>query len=318
LKNIVAHVAVIGRIQLIPGILPVSLTPEMTLHVSHSFPPFIENSSPQIKVDTTDCTVFQVEFPEDLVVSLDETGVALKLLEQSLFSISEASIWMKANDVIGELTSYIRQVGVSDVKCFFAENGVDAIVYVSPIFSMDRVSAGLLSGFLPNLVVRNGPATTPVPEITKRVLSSLDLVNLGFYTESFINLFALVDDLTQEILKLGLEKIGLDKKAQKNFLRSIKEDRLGIYLGSLSKMCGWASLAEADKDLYDRIMTVNTARNNTMHGPLRLTSDLACRYLDVLMETIEWLRKNPFGYIIPEFPNSQLITPKFMKFSLPR
>ncbi|MFC5512892.1 hypothetical protein ACFPOU_17455 [Massilia jejuensis] len=316
MPHIVAHVAIIGRLQLMPGILPVTLGLANTLfHVSHAFQDFVQFPNSHIKVDTNDCILFTVEHVGTDEVDLKDASCAFDLLEKSLSAISEATLWLKANDTVGEITSYIRQFGTADVKCFAAENQVDVIGYVNPTFQLSRADAELMAGFLSNMVVSNGPAKNPVPAVTKRLMSSLDLINLGFHTEAFINLFSLIDDLTQEILKLGLKKSGLDEGEQKSLLRAIKEERLSIYLCTLAKVCGWQSLSEANKELYNRVKKVNTARNNIMHGSERLMPKQTLEHMDTLIELIEWLRTNPFGYSIPKFPNLKLIEPKF--FILP-
>lgn len=312
MQHIVAYVAIMGRLQLMPGILPVTLGPSKKLfHVSHSFQEFLEFPNSQIKVDTNDCIIFTVEHIGAGEIDLKDANCAFELLEKSLSAISEATLWFKANDSVGEITSYIRQFGVADVKCFAAENQVDVIGYVNPIFQLSRADAAIVAGFLSNMVVSNGPAKNPVPAITKRLMSSLDLINLGFYTEAFINLFALIDDLTQEILKLGLKKTGLDEGEPNSLLRAIKDDRLSMYLCTLAKVCGWQSLSEANKELYGRVKKVNKARNDIMHGSERLMPKQTLEYMDTLIELIEWLRTNPFGYVIPTFPNLKLIEPKF-------
>ena len=317
MQKIVACVAVIGRVQLLPGILPVALgSSDSILYISHSFVDFVIFPNSEIKVDTSDCILFKVENLDAVNMELINASQALDLMERSLSAISEAILWFKANDTVGDVTSHIRQIGIADVKCFAVENQIDIIGYVNPSFQLSRTDAALIASFMPNVVVSNGPAKNPVPTITKRIMSSFDLLNLGFHTESFINLFSLIDDLTQEILKAGLVKKGLSKDEQKTLLRAVKEDRLSVYLCNLAKLCGWQSIAEGNKDLYNRIKKVNTARNNIMHGSVRLMPRETEEHMNVLMELIEWLRTNPFGYVIPEFPNLKLIQPKFFKIPM--
>src|SRR5664279_2603215 len=63
--DLIANVAVIGRMQLLPGILPVRLeSPNVECLVAHAFPNHIEELKRGIKVDTSDCTVFTVTHRE--------------------------------------------------------------------------------------------------------------------------------------------------------------------------------------------------------------------------------------------------------------
>lgn len=296
-----------------PGILPVKLdNPAVECLVAHAFPPHMEEPKRGIKVDTSDCTVFTVTHRNRGDLDLTQRSNVQLVFEQSLAAISEVSIWTKAADVVGKMTSFIRQIGTTDVKAFFAQGaGNDLVGWDSPAFTVDRGAAAMMAGFLPNMIVSNGPSTNPIPPITRRVMSSLDLVNLGFHTESFINLFSLVDDLTQEVIKAGMTKRGLNEDEQKGLLRAIKEERLRIYLCNLSKLCGWQSLEEARKDLYDRVVKVNTTRNKIMHGSRRLLPAETIEAINVLLELIDWLRANPFEFVVPAFPILRIAEPEF-------
>lgn len=313
MPDLVANVAVIGRVQLMPGILPVRLElPNVECLVAHAFPSHIENPNRGIKIDTSDCTVFTVTHRDRGDLDLSQVANVKLVFEQSLSAISEVSIWTKSGDVVGKMSSFIRQIGTTDVKAFFAQGAGEPLVgWVSPAFTFERSAAAMMAGFLSNMIVSNGPAANPVPPITRRVMSSLDLINLGFHTESFVNLFSLVDDLTQEVIKTGMTKRGLKGDEQNGLLRAIKEERLKVYLCNLSKLCGWQSLEEGDKQLYDRVIKVNTTRNKIMHGSRRLRPDETLEAVNVLLALLDWLRSNPFGFAIPQFPLLRVAEPEF-------
>jgi hypothetical protein len=238
---------------------------------------------------------------------------AQELLEQALQAISEVTIWNKAMDMVGKVTAFTRQVGRLDVK-FFCVEGSDnrLIAWRNPLFWSDRQAAALMAGFLGNMVVTNGPAAQPVPDVVRRVMSSLDLINLGFFTESFINLFALVDDLTQEVIKAGMSGKGLSSEDQKTLLRAIREERLKLYLTQLSKLCDWTSLEDEMPELFKRLIKANELRNRIMHGSTRLIRQQTLESANTLIETVDWLRKNPFDYIIPQFPLLKVAEAEFM------
>lgn len=313
MPDLVANVAVIGRVQLMPGILPVRLElPNVECLVAHAFPNHMEDPKRGIKIDTSDCTVFTVTHRDRGDLDLFKIENVKLVFEQSLSAISEVAIWTKSGDVVGKMSSFIRQIGTTDVKAFFAQGASETLVgWRSPAFTFDRNAAAMMAGFLSNMIVSNGPAANPVPPITRRVMSSLDLINLGFYTESFVNLFSLVDDLTQEVIKAGMAKRGLKDDEQNGLLRAIKEERLKVYLCNLSKLCGWQSLEEGDKTLYDRVIKVNTTRNKIMHGSRRLRPAETIESVDVLLALIDWLRSNPFGFAIPQFPLLRIAEPEF-------
>jgi hypothetical protein len=164
------------------------------------------------------------------------------LFEQALQAISEVTIWNKALDQVGQVTAFTRQVGRLDVKFFFIEHSDRLVAWKNPVFWADRKAAAMMAGFLANMIVQNGPAANPISSVVRRVMAALDLINLGFYTESFVSVFALTDDLTQEVLNAGMAKKGLDAEAQKQLLRAIKEERLKLYLTNLPILCDWKTL----------------------------------------------------------------------------
>lgn len=304
MSDLTIFMAVIGRVRLIPGILPIELSnPKVTCHVAHSFPKNIIEPDRGLDIDISDCTLFTVAHLGQGELDLTKKSTVENLFERSIYAVSEVIIWNKTKDIIGKDTSFTRQFGRLDVKVFLAQSSDKKLVlWANPLFKINRSTAAMLADFLPNFIISNGPAANPIPPISRRVMSSLDLINLGFYTESFINLFSVVDDLTQEVIKSGFNKKGLSADEQNNMLRAIKEDRLKIYLCNLAKLCDWSSLEDVNPNLYKEILKVNTKRNNIMHGSTRLGRIETIESLNILLLLIDWLRKNPFGYQIPKFP----------------
>jgi hypothetical protein len=313
MTDLVANVAVIGRVQLMPGILPVQFTnPDVECLVAHSFHDKMHDPDRGIEIDTSDCTLFAVTHRGQGDADLNSATAIQEIFERSVVAIGEVIIWLKAHDHVGKMSAFHRQIGTLDVKAFFVLSGKDTLIgWLNPAFSFQRDTAAMIAGFLPNMVVSNGPSANPIHPISRRVMSSLDLINLGFYTESFVNLFSLVDDLTQEVTKAGFNQKGLSEEEQKGLLRAIKEERLKIYLRTLTKLCGWQSLEEADVDLYGRVLKVNELRNKIMHGPRRLTRVESINASNDLLQLIDWLRSNPFGFAIPRFPLLQVASPEF-------
>jgi hypothetical protein len=313
MSDLTANVAVIGRVQLVTGILPVKLeNPPVECLVAHAFPNKMVEPHRGIEVDTSDCTVFTVTHLNRGDIDLSVGTNVREIFEQSLSAISEVSIWTKSQDVVGKMSAFFRQIGTTDVKAFFVEDSDGQMVgWVSPAFTFTRDDAASIAGILSNVIFSNGPASNPTPPISRRVLSSLDLINLGFYTESFINLFSLVDDLTQEVIKAGMTQRGLNDDEQNGLLRAIKEERLKVYLCNLSKLCGWKSLDEENEEFFKLVVKVNSTRNRIMHGTRRLTRQETIEASNVLLQLINWLRSNPFGYQIPNLPMLHLAVPTF-------
>src|SRR5690606_4665684 len=158
-----------GRVQLMPGILPVRLElPNVECLVAHAFPNHMEDPKRGIKIDTSDCTVFTVTHRDRGDLDLFKIENVKLVFEQSLSAISEAAIWTKSGDVVGKMSSFIRQIGTTDVKAFFAQGASETLVgWRSPAFTFDRNAAAMMTGLLSNMIVSNGPAANPVPPITR-------------------------------------------------------------------------------------------------------------------------------------------------------
>ncbi len=261
-------------------------------------------------VDVSDCTIFKV-------IHKGLGGVDLKLrekqtdvFERSLLAISEVIIWMKTKEKVGTLSSFARQVGRPDVKVFLVDGDRGArAVWKNPNYMLDSQSMSIVANLFSNVIMQNGPAANPTSQLVRRVMSFLDLINLGFYTESFITSFSLCDDLVQNIVKAGLSNKGLSGSQQKEMLRAIKEERLRLYLTNLMKLIGWKSLEEDDSELFNKLMKINTLRNKIMHGDKRINRDEAVSSTNTVLSVIKWLRSNPFGYTIDTFPLIEIPDP---------
>jgi hypothetical protein len=322
MSDLTSLTAILGPAQLVPGRHPVKLIdPPAECLISYSFPDIIEEVRCQLKLPVDDCTVFSITHVGQSGDSLTAGDAEAKwhaadaILEQALQTISDFVIWSKTKEQIGTTSAFTRQVGRLDVKCFVINRrDEELIVFQNPVFSATRQMLNMSAGLFLNAIVANSLAVDPVPAIVRRVMSSLDLLNLGFYTEAVVTAFALVDDLVQEIIRAALHGKGLDAKQQKKLLRV--NDRLNTYLTRLTKFCGWKSLADDSPELYERLMNVNNLRNRIMHGSIRLSRAKTLEPVNALLDTIDWLRLNPFGYVIPDFPTLHAAIPNFKSFPL--
>ena len=170
-----------------------------------------------------------------------------------------------------------------------------------------------------NVVNQNNPLSCPVPAVTRRIMGCLDLFNLGFYTEAFVSCFALLDDLVQSVVEAGLQKKGLGEDKTEGLLRAIEKERMNRYLCTLLPLCGMDGLDTANADLYGRLVkrpksSTNYVRNEVMHNNLRLNRQLAFDHLVTILDAINWLRSNPFGYNIPHFPKFSVAASEFTIF----
>ena len=109
-----------------------------------------------------------------------------------------------------------------------------------------------------------------------------------------------------------MTKQGLSSAEQKDLLRSIKEERLKLYLTQLAKLCDWKSLEDENQNVFKRLMKANSLRNDVMHSSTRLQRQQAIESGNDLIIAINWLRVNPFGYVIPPFPLLKVAEAQFI------
>jgi hypothetical protein len=306
--DLITHTAILGVSQVVPGPLQVKVTaPPAECVVAHEFPDTITDPRRGIAIDVTDCTVYIVNHLDRGDADLSQLGTLTEIFEQTLEAISEAIIWSKANDQAGTVSRFVRQVGRLDVKCFFVAGPNDEVYgWLNPLYQAHRNALAFRAQLFQGARFVAQPTTHPLPAVVRRLMGSVDLLNLGFHTEAFITLFALTDDLVQEVIKAGMGRKGLGAAEQKDALRAIKEERLRHFLTTLAKLCDWQSLQEAEPDLFRDLMKANSLRNKIMHGSARLTRKEATDHGQSLLTTIAWLTTNPFGYAIPPIPPLRL------------
>lgn len=116
-----------------------------------------------------------------------------------------------------------------------------------------------------------GTVTLPV---ARRFLRCYELLEHGFYSESFIIAFSIMDDLVQEMLHHQLEIKGIHKKSERDsLLRGIKESRLKLYLGPVLKIASSTSLKELWPESEKALQWLNGIRNTIAHGGYKANYD---------------------------------------------
>lgn len=316
--NVTARLAIIGRHTLMPAIKPVSVGGRDLL-VGHAYAPKAVDPAHDFEYDVSDCTLFTVTHVGRAAdFDVNDAAHSLVVLDDSLRAISEVVLWERAQEQVGKSSPFQRRVGRVDVKLFSIDGEHGSVVmWVNPLYSMTLNSMALMSGFLSNMVMTNGPASNPLPPDAKRIMSALDLVNLGFFTEAFVAAFSLLDDLTQRVISGGLKAKGFAERDQESFARAIKEQRLDHYLNNVSRLCDWVSLRDKDPDLNSGVLKVNRIRNDVMHGDRELERAEALWAIDVIVRVIGHLRENPFGVTVTRFPALRLVEPGLVRMPDP-
>ena len=114
-----------------------------------------------------------------------------------------------------------------------------------------------------------------------------DLVHLGFFNESLIIAFNLLDYCVQKTIKSLMTNLTSDQEKEQ-LLRQIKEQRLKIYLGPLFKTL-------TGKTFYDNKITennldkLNSKRNKIVHDGQNCTYEEVCESLKTIFNVIQGL-----------------------------
>ncbi len=103
--------------------------------------------------------------------------------------------------------------------------------------------------------------------IARRYVRCFELLEHGFYTETLIVAFSILDDLVQEMLHDLLKEKGMESGTARNeFLRGIKEHRLRLFLGPLLKVVSGKAIGEMWPDAETAIKWLNEKRNAAAHS----------------------------------------------------
>jgi len=250
-----------------------------------------------INIDTNDCTIFEVMHVDRQILDIDSEHDQNNLLEEGLFVINELSAWYKAQHPDSGIIS--RRIARPDIR-LHAVGQDDKLLYFYKfpgIGSAQGIPAGRV---IPDTVCyENSPYNKPISNITRSMITAVELLNGGFYKESFVSLFALVDHLVQEVTKAGLKRKGLKKKDINDLMRAIEKDnRLHHYLCNLIPLCGWNSMEDKNNIPYNNLIIQNRKRNEIMHENETLFRDEAIKGFEIMNDVIEWLAGNPFEYVI--------------------
>jgi hypothetical protein len=171
---------------------------------------------------------------------------------------------------------------------------------------------------LAGAVVEPNPLKNPVAPVPRRLLAALDLINLGYYNEAFVSAFALLDDVVQNVLTAALKSKGISERDGEQMLRAIERQRLKHYTCTLMPLLGWTSLEQADPELFRLLVgaknSTNSVRNDIMHGDARLSRADAKKHIGVVLRSLDWLAKNPFGYAVDRWPALATVEAEFQAF----
>jgi hypothetical protein len=311
--GVIVHCAVIGR----HGSLPIETECEINgsfVRVGHKYAKQLQHSHAGLKldVDVSDCTTFRlIHYGKNLDLNSPDAEAILEILDDSLLAISELILWQRLHTQVGEHCNYQRRIGRIDVKFFGVEKeGKLRIVWLSPLFNNLQIQLSSFGNMFTNAIMINGPASSPTTPDLRRLMASIDLINLGFFTEAFVTAFALLDDLVQRVVSGGLLAKGFSSKENADFIRAIKEERLNHYLNSALKLCGWVNLRDENPTLNAKMLKVNALRNKVMHGDRELLRSESLEGVGVAWTLIDFLRNNPFGVPITGMPPQGPATPQ--------
>jgi len=294
-------VGVVGHHPVMMGIHPINIDSNEILLRTFNTECIKKDNS--FEISTSECTCFEIQIKTQEDLHLDDTHHLEKLFDNTLSYINHYILTYKVSDLTQKTTPFNRQIGRVDVKMIlFCLNGEEKVAWLNPIFKINKFAQNMMSGLFPNMIVNNSFTLNSVNPITKRMLSSFDLLNLGFYTESFISAFSLLEDLIRELTTTILNNQNITSSQKKKFFEGFRSGFLKNSVTVMTKISGWESLSETDQQLYSDFCNLINTRNNILHNNIQIGRNKAIIYLGVVIRVIDWLRKNNYGYDIPNFP----------------
>jgi hypothetical protein len=266
--------------------------------ISVSYPTQITVGPQIIDLGRGIATTFAVRFrdtKDDFASDLRKYHGSRQLLFFVLERINELLIAYKLVRV-GHLDGWgIRTVGEYDVIC--RGTLVDRQMH-EVVASPAALRQGSYDPLETTALAKQHIATNTFP-LARRYLRCFELLEHGFYSESLIVAFSILDDRVQGMLKAMLAQKGLSERQQDEVLRGIKENRLRIYLGSLLKVLTGRSVDELWPESADAIKWLNKKRNDVAHDGIRVNQVDAARSLYVCI------------YLFIAFHDAGLIDEKF-------
>lgn len=139
--------------------------------------------------------------------------------------------------------------------------------------------------------------------VARRFIRCFELIGHGFYTESLIVSFSILDDLVQTMLHNQLELKGMaDKKQREALLRGIEKNRLKIYLGQLLYLIANCTVDELWENASTALTWLNGVRNKIAHGGHVVGHGEASKAIYVCVKTLSVLSQR--GLIDFEVPSN--------------
>ena len=171
--------------------------------------------------------------------------------------------------------------------------------------SIFRHGQNLTASLNENAELAKPHISNPTLPVARRFTRCYELLEHGFYSESFIVSFSIMDDIVQEMLHNQLEKKGLTTKTDQELLtRGIKEGRLKIFLGPLLKIISGNNVSDLWPKSFEALEWLNSRRNKIAHGGFVADYNSAAVAIFACIKIIHSLHKA--GLLKAEFPIEML------------
>jgi hypothetical protein len=258
--------------------------------INVSYPPAVNLGTAVVELPKSLSILFVVRWEDEagqIAAQLTSSGYERHLpIYHALEAISELLLAYKLVRIGHADGRGLRTVGIGDTLLYFS--------------SIAGKPTGDLNVGLKNYEGNNawlGVATTPDPHGTTGLAAPhigtlcFELLEHGFYSEAVIVAFSVLDDFVQELLHTPLEKKGLAAQSERNeLLRTIKENRLKLYLGPILKLASGTD-SEALWPASGHALTwLNTIRNRIAHSAEPIDYGSAARAIYACLRTLVALR----------------------------
>lgn len=199
---------------------------------------------------------------------------------------------------IFDIIRYSYDIEHPNTKIHLRNIGLDDFIFYSLSIDNKNKIKVLKDTFVKNLPEPNGifSLADNVPDEWNMFMKAIDLLDLGYYNESLIIGFNLLDHCTQKSLMYLMKNLNEEEK--KPFLRKIEHERLVTYLGSLMKLITGRSLFNTELS-EKQFQKLNKFRNDVVHNGHLSTYEESCNNLKIIHKTIKALSTLGLYYSIP-------------------
>ncbi len=183
-------------------------------------------------------------------------------------------------------TQNIRHFGPSEWPYFKCSSGAEMLIErANPALRAELASVPLITDLSR---FRDGSS---LPITLRGLLRACDLVDCGYPTEALLVAIAIFDAALQHVLIRGMGGVGIQSDSAESLLRNTTQSRFATYLDPVLKLVYGRSLREDDPTLFQKVIQVNSARNEAIHRGVDIARSAAREACTTIYDVLDYLNQ---------------------------